>query len=243
MLTAAATGYHLAGHSISRPVLLVAALAVALVLIVPRPIWRWARLGVTAVHESGHAVMALLVGRRVTAIHLRPDSSGVTIHYGHGGTVRKALTASAGYPAPGILGLAGAVLLDLREPRIWLVALLALGVVNVVLWIRNLFGFVVMAGWIGALGWLIARGTVGVDALVSAAAVWFLVVGGLRAAAEMPRGPVAGLKGRPGPSPSDAVDVGRLLHLPAGLCKVGFIVVGAAAVAASAKVLSAAAFR
>jgi hypothetical protein len=221
--------YRLAGQGVSRTEMAVAAFAVALLLVVPRPSWRWARLGVTAVHESGHAVVALLVGRKVRAIHLRPDSSGVTVHYGSGGWLQRILTAAAGYPAPGLVGLAGALLLEHYGPRVWLVALLALGVVNVVLWIRNLFGFVVMAAWIGGVGWLSVSGTTGVDALVSAIAVWYLVLGGLRAAVEVPRAP----------EPSDAADIGRLLHLPSGLCRAGFILAGAGAVVAVAGVLSA----
>jgi hypothetical protein len=228
MLTVAVAGYRLVGHAVSRPALAAAALGLALLVVVPRPSWRWTRLGVTAVHESGHAMAALLVGRKVTAIHLRPDSSGVTIHYGSGGWARRMLTAAGGYPAPGLLGLAGAWLVEHREFRIWLVALLALAVVNVVLWIRNLFGFVVMAAWLVGVGWLIVGGTAGVDALVSAAAVWYLVLGGLRAAWEVPRAP----------APSDAADVGRLLHLPSGVCKAGFVIVGGAAVVVAAKVLS-----
>ena len=205
-----------------------AALAAALMVVVPKAMWRWARLGVTAVHESGHAVVAVLVGRKVTAIHLRPDSSGVTLHYGRGGRIRRLATAAAGYPAPGLLALAGAWLLVHRSGRTWLVVLLILGVVNVVLWIRNLFGLVVAAAWIGTVGWLIFRGTAGAIAFVSAFAVWFLVLGGVRAAFELPRAPAA----------SDATDIGRLVHLPSGVCKAGFILAGAAAVVGVSRVLS-----
>lgn len=223
-----ATAYRLAGHRIGRPALAVAAMAVALLVVLPGPVWRWARLGVTAVHESGHAIVAVLVGRRVTAIHLRPDSSGVTIHYGRGGRLRRIATTAAGYPAPGLLALGGAWLVAHREARVWLAVLLALGVVNVILWIRNLFGLVVAAGWIGGVGWLMVRGTAGVDALVSAFAVWFLVLGGVRAASELP----------PAPNPSDATDIGRLVHLPGGLCKAAFVVAGGAAVVGVARVLA-----
>src|SRR5580704_1231737 len=126
--------YHLAGDTISGPEMAVTALAIALLAVVQPRVWRGARLGVTAVHESGHAIVALLVGRKVTAIHLRPDTSGVTIHYGRGGRIRRAVTAAAGYPAPGVLAVAGALLVEHRQPHIWLAALLALGVINVVLW-------------------------------------------------------------------------------------------------------------
>jgi len=220
--------YNIAGQHISRPAMAAAGLALALLAVVPRSVWRRTRLGVTAVHESGHAAIALLVGRKVTAIHLRPDSSGVTIHYGRGGRVRRIVTAAGGYPAPGLLALAGAWLVAHREVRVWLIVLLALGVVNVVLWIRNLFGLVVVAGWMGAVGWLILRGTAGVDALVSAVAVWFLVLGGVRAAVELPRAP----------APSDATDIGRLVHLPSSVCKAGFVLAGGIAVVGVARVLA-----
>jgi Peptidase M50B-like len=214
----AATGYRLAGHGVSRPALAAGALAVALLLVVPRSSWRWSRLAITAVHETGHALAALLVGRKVTAIHLRTDSSGVTLHYGPGGRVRRVVTAAAGYPAPGVLGLGGAWLLEHRQLRVWLVALLVLGVLNVVLWIRNLFGMVVMAGWIAGVGWLLVRGTAGICALVGAVAVWYFVLGGLRAALEL----------APSDGQNDAADIGRLVHLPSGLWKAFFVVVGGA---------------
>jgi hypothetical protein len=220
-------GYRLAGHSMSRFDVALAALGIALALVLPHRVWRWARLGVTAVHESGHAVAALLVGRKVTAIHLRSDSSGVTVHYGPGGWLRRAVTAAAGYPAPGLVAITGALLLEHRLVRVWLVALLVLGVVNVVLWIRNLFGWFVMVGWIGAVGWLIVRGTTGVDGLVGAMAVWFLAIGGLRAALEVPRAPAT----------SDAADLSKLLHLPNVVCRFGFAVAAGASLVAVALVL------
>ena len=229
LLGAVATAaYRIAGHRISRPLLAGLALSVALVLVAPRRVWRWARLGVTAVHESGHALVALVVGRKVTAIHLRPDSSGVTLHYGRGGKLRRLLTAIAGYPAPGVLALGGAALLAYRHPRLWLVVLLALGVVNVVLWVRNAFGLLVMALWIGGLGWLFFRGTAGIDAGVGGVAVWFLALGGLRASFEVPRAPAT----------SDAADAGKVLHLPSGVVKAGFVVAAAGATVGAARLLS-----
>ena len=57
-----------------RPVLVV--LALALVAVALRPSWQVLRLGVTLVHELGHAVVGVLCGRRFTGFVLRGDMSG-----------------------------------------------------------------------------------------------------------------------------------------------------------------------
>lgn len=41
--------------------------------------WRWVRLLVTITHEAGHALVALLTGRRLTGIRLHSDTSGLTL--------------------------------------------------------------------------------------------------------------------------------------------------------------------
>jgi hypothetical protein len=226
----ARTGYRIAGRGISRETLTAGAVAVAACLVAFRRCWRWARVGITAVHESGHAVAALLVGRKVTAIRLRRDTSGVTVHYGPAGRSRRLVTSAAGYPAPGTMGVTGAWLLEQRHLRLWLLALLLFGVVNLVLWVRNPFGVLVMGGWVGGLVWLIARGTAGVEALVSAVAVWFLVLGGLRSASESEwwrRG--IRRRGRS----SDAADIEKLIHVPSPVCQAAFVLLSGAAVLAA----------
>jgi hypothetical protein len=57
--------------------------------------------------------------------------------------------------------------------------------------------------------------------------VWYLAVGGLRASAEL----------WGDGSASDAVEVGRLLHLPAAVCKAGFVLSAGVAVAVVAGLL------
>lgn len=203
------------------------ALGIALLLLVPRRAWRVGRLVVTAVHEGGHAVAAVLVGRKVTAVHLRRNTSGVTFHSGPAGRVRRAVTAAAGYPAPGLVAVGGALLITRGQPRLWLVALLGLAVVNVVLWVRNLFGILFIAVAVCALGWLIAHGDAGADALAGTVVVWYLALGGLRSSVEL-LGDAA---------VSDAVELGRLLHLPAAVCKVGFVLSAGAAAATVAVLL------
>lgn len=72
-----------------------------------------------------------------------------------------------------------------------------------------------------ALGWLVAHGDAGADALVGTVVVWYLALGGLRASVELFGDAAA----------SDAVELARLLHLPTGVCRAGFVLsAGAAAV-------------
>jgi hypothetical protein len=211
--------YRLAGRTFTARQLAVVAIVIALSGLLPRKAWRVGRLAVTAVHETGHAAVAVLAGREVTAVHLRSDSSGVTYHRGPRGWFSGTAIAAAGYPAPALAGLAGAWLTADRLPRAWLIALVVLGIINVLLWVRNLFGIALMVVWVVALGWLALYGSLSIDTLVGAAVAWYLLLGGLRAAYELfaDRGP------------SDASDLGRLSHLPAGLFKTLFVLLSTAA--------------
>ncbi|HEY9291357.1 MAG TPA: M50 family metallopeptidase, partial [Microlunatus sp.] len=55
---------------------------IGLVLVLFRRTWPVTRLLVTITHEGAHAVAALVVGRRLTAIHLNSDTSGLTVSRG-----------------------------------------------------------------------------------------------------------------------------------------------------------------
>lgn len=54
-------------------------------------------------HETGHAAVALIFGRDVTAIRLDAGAGGVTEHRGVDRGLGRAFTAAAGYPAPAAL--------------------------------------------------------------------------------------------------------------------------------------------
>lgn len=81
--------------------LLVAGLAVAL-----PPLWRAVRLAVTLVHELGHAVVGVCVGRRFTGFVVRGDMSGHAVTSGRSRGLARVATTWAGYPAPAIVGAA-----------------------------------------------------------------------------------------------------------------------------------------
>lgn len=77
---------------------------ISLAIIVIDPLWRIARLGVTFMHELGHAVVGIICGRRFTGFVLRGDASGHAVTQGRPSGPGRVLTAWAGYPAPALVG-------------------------------------------------------------------------------------------------------------------------------------------
>ena len=116
---------------------------VALVLVLAPATWPRVRLGVTVVHEAGHAVVAVLVGRRLRSIKLHSDTSGLTVSRGKPRGPGMVVMLAAGYLAPAGLGLLAALLL--AEGRsvglLWLLVVLAAALI---LWVRNGYGFLVL---------------------------------------------------------------------------------------------------
>lgn len=84
--------------------LLIAALALALAGVAIPPVWRALRIGVTLVHEFGHALVGVACGRRFTGFVVRGDMSGETVTVGRAAGFGVVLTTLAGYPAPAIFG-------------------------------------------------------------------------------------------------------------------------------------------
>ena len=68
------------------------------------PAWRYLRLAITLVHELGHALVGVAVGRRFTGFVLRSDMSGHTLTVGRPTGPGVVATTWAGYPAPAVVG-------------------------------------------------------------------------------------------------------------------------------------------
>ncbi|KAB1644166.1 M50 family metallopeptidase [Gulosibacter chungangensis] len=82
-------------------VLVVAAIAVGVPFV-----WLRFRLLVTLVHELGHAIIGMLVGRKFTGFVLRGDMSGAAVTVGPVRGFGRVITTWAGYPAPAVIGAA-----------------------------------------------------------------------------------------------------------------------------------------
>ncbi|SEC53420.1 M50 family metallopeptidase [Streptomyces sp. TLI_105] len=185
--------------------------ACALGLVVLRRLWLPARGAITIAHEGGHGLVALATGRRLEAIRLHSDTSGLTVTRGRPTGLGVVLTLAAGYPAAPLLGLGGAALLGTRHVTLllWMATALLLAMLVMV---RNAYGVltVVLTGAAFLLvSWLTGPN---VQSAFAYAAVWFLLLGGVRPAFELQA------KRRRGGAPdSDADQLSRLTHVPAGV--------------------------
>jgi Peptidase M50B-like len=202
-------------------VALSAALAVSAVA-VPR-LWSWTRHVSTIVHEAGHAVVALLTGRRLAGIRLHSDSSGVTVSVGRPRGPGMVAMLAAGYPAPALLGLGAVALLRAGRADVLLWGLVVV-LAGLALQIRNWFGAwtILATGAVvfAVTWWLPADWHRAFAYLVT----WFLLLSGPREvlglyAARRGHGRRRGARG------SDADQLARLTHLPAGLWSALFLLV------------------
>jgi uncharacterized membrane protein len=188
-----------------------ATMVAALAIVVPHPLWRVSRNAITIAHEGGHGLVALCTGRQLTGIRLHSDTSGLTVSRGKPHGIGMILTAAAGYTAPPLLGLGGAALLAAGRITLLLWVATALLVALLVM-IRNAYGaltVVVTGGTFVVVSWLAGPQ---VQAAFAYAAVWFLLLGGVRPAFEL-----QAKRTRGGAGDSDADQLSRLTHVPAGL--------------------------
>jgi hypothetical protein len=191
--------------------LVIATAVAALAVTVPRRVWLLARNAITIAHEGGHALVALATGRRLQAITLHSDTSGLTVTRGRPTGLGVVLTLTAGYTAAPLLGLGGAALLGAGRVTLLLWAATALLLAMLVM-IRNAYGVLTVLATGAAfllVSWLTGPE---VQALFAYAVVWFLLLGGVRPAFELQ------VRRRRGGAPdSDADQLARLTHVPAGV--------------------------
>lgn len=191
--------------------------------------WAVTRHVSTIVHEAGHAFAALLTGRRLAGIRLHSDSSGVTVSVGRPRGPGMVAMVAAGYPAPALLGLAAAALLHTGRvvALLWLlVVLLAV----VLLQVRNWFGAwsVLVSGCVVfAVTWWLPQTA---QVAFGYAVTWFLLLAG-------PREVVGLYAARRSTRGSDADQLARLTHVPAGLWVAGFFMVSLATATAGARLI------
>ncbi|MEV1146313.1 M50 family metallopeptidase [Micromonospora sp. NPDC049799] len=204
----------------------------ALVVVSTRLPWRVARNAVTIAHEGGHALAALLTGRRLHGIRLHSDTSGLTLSAGRPTGPGMILTLLAGYVAPPLVGLAGAWLLGGNRITLLLWVAVALLLAMLVL-IRNVYGvlsLLVTGGIVLAVSWYASPQ---VQAAFAYTGVWFLLLGGVRPVVELQR-----LRARGRMPASDADQLAGITPLPAFFWVTVFALVNLVALVAGALLLA-----
>ena len=173
--------------------------------------YRLVRHLATLLHEAGHAIVGVLVGRKLRGIRLHSDTSGLTVSRGKPAGPGMVATLLAGYPAPAVVGLAGAWLVSAGYAAGMLWALVLLWALMLV-FIRNFYGL-----------WVILVTGVGVAVLSSTASaeilsitaylmVWSLLLVAPRAVVELQRS----RRRQRSSTSSDADQLARLTRIPAG---------------------------
>lgn len=205
---------------------MLACLGAAAAAVLYTPVWRWTRGLVTIAHEGGHALMAVLMRRRLTGIRLHADTSGLTFSRGRPTGFGAAMTLVAGYIAPAALGLLAAALTG--AGRIVLLLWITLGLLVVMLaFIRNWYGalaLIVVGAGVFAATWY---GNAIVQTVAAYAGSWLLLLGSVKPVLELGS---RRRRRRHGAGQSDADQLAGITAMPAG----GWIFLFALATIASA---------
>lgn len=184
------------------------------------PAWRLARNFITIAHEGGHALAAVLTGRRLSGIRLHSDTSGLTVSRGRPTGPGMIITGLAGYLTPPLLGLGAAALL--KSGRVTLLLLIGIVLLPAVLiMIRNFFGIISVVAAMAIVFGVAIYASAAVQGAFGYLLAWFLLVGGARAVFEL-----QGSRRRGAAPSSDADQAAKLTSVPA-LFWVGFFAVAA----------------
>jgi hypothetical protein len=215
------------GHLPAQALVLASAL-LALIAVASRRLWPFTRTVVTIAHEGGHALMALLTGRRLDSVRVLRSTAGVTVSSGSRSGPGIVLTTAAGYTAPPLLGLGAAALLATGHLFSMLLFSLA-GLAGLAVAVRNGYGLLAVLVTGAAIGVVLWRGTPLAEAAFGYVLTWFLLLGGVRPVLELQR-----TRRRHPSRNNDADQLAALTGLPGGLWVGAFGLVALAALAVSA---------
>lgn len=110
----------------------------------------------TLVHESGHALAAILMSGKVLRVELFADLSGTT-HTVNSGKFASIVVGLTGYLFASAFAWLSCLLVHESMGRWLIVLLMAMAVINLVLYVRNGFGMLWLALFIGGCGLLLSK--------------------------------------------------------------------------------------
>lgn len=185
---------------------------------------------VTISHEGGHALVAVLTGRRLMGIRLHADTSGVTLSRGKPTGPGMVAMLAAGYLAPAVAGLGAALLLASGHSLalLWL----AVGWLSLMLLqIRNAYGVLVLLVCgiaAGLASWYLSGATL---SLLAYLVTWLLLLAAPKPVLELMRQRQGRARG------SDVDQLARLTRIPALIWESVFLLANLAGLVVGVAVL------
>ncbi|KKI89376.1 hypothetical protein WQ54_26225 [Bacillus sp. SA1-12] len=111
----------------------------------------------TLIHENGHALAALFLNGKVYSIKLFINTAGEAVT-GQRGWFSSVVISYAGYTFSSLAAYGCFMLLNKGNSRFILYAFLTIAIINLLLWIRNLYGAVWLISFIALFGWTLYSG-------------------------------------------------------------------------------------
>ncbi|MFC5139455.1 M50 family metallopeptidase [Actinomycetospora rhizophila] len=137
-----------------------------------------ARYPITLAHEGGHMFANLATLRGNKSWKLKDDADGATEAVSPGNWLQRLIVTFVGYPAPPLLGLGAAALIDAGNPWAVLLGTVFLSVLAVALSTKGL-AFLIPALIAIGVAWALLAGSASVQAAVAVGIAWWLLLGGL----------------------------------------------------------------
>jgi hypothetical protein len=111
----------------------------------------------TLVHELGHALLAKAFGGRVHSISLHHDTSGLATTSTVNFWLVKVLVSYAGYTVSSLTSIGLFYMLSKAYYTYIIYIFILVGIVSVLLWVRNFIGFIWGVSFISILGFLVYK--------------------------------------------------------------------------------------
>lgn len=158
-------------------------LTIAISLLISLPLlspilWPTTRNLITVIHELGHALVAVLFGRRTKGIKINSDTSGVTITRGKPYGLGVIFTALAGYTSPPLFAalLVWLVMSGYSSISVFVLMILLF---LMLLFIRNFWGLLVVGVSIVALYFFATAMPRDLHAGLLLSVAFFMLIGGI----------------------------------------------------------------
>ncbi len=163
----------------------------------------------TAIHEFGHAIVALIMQGKVHKVELMRDTSGSTVTQCPT-LVGNIMVSLAGYPFAAFAGWFLCYLNEVGYQQGLILGLSILMIVMLIFWIRNWYGLIWIVLFCALNGWLLYNGN---TQYINIAALFYAVVVMIEAVSSSVILLILSIKD--GNAAGDASNLAKFTHIPA----------------------------